>query len=378
MALPRWLRKPAVAAVIVAASVLALAPPASAAPPPYAADLPELSTPNVAYNLSPFAATGVAVRGADGSLLFSRRSGSAFGPLQSLGGSIVGDPSVVVTTAGTQFFVRGTDDQVYTNTITPSGAVTGYSAVPGLTATGDVEAIVPNVSPLGSVVRIFARGTDGAVWTNVLRNGQWTGWSSLGGFATSDITAARTFVFPTDTVRVFIRGSDHRVYVSRVTTTSATSFQPLGDLQVTSNIAVAEDFYFAGGEIWARGQDNGLYTYSLVVAPQSWKPLGGTLTSDIAASGQPNITYLYSRGPDGAITVNKRGPDGVYRGFERLDGAVTGNPAAFGTGPNGPLTEFLLARLGSGALAANLELGSVLQPPNQFTGYVPIAGPPVG
>ncbi|MFI7449798.1 hypothetical protein ACIBQX_20050 [Nonomuraea sp. NPDC049714] len=380
MTQPHWLRKTLTAGVILAVAVGVLAPAsfAAAVPPSYAADLPDLGTPAVAYDraFQP-TVTGVAVRGADGSLLYSARSGSAFGPLQSLGGAIVGDPSVVVTSAGTHFFVRGTDDQVYTNTITPSGAVSGYAQVPGLTVTGDVEALVPNLAPAGSL-RIFARGTDGAVWTNNLNGGAWSGWSSLGGFATSDITAARTFAFPNDTVRVFIRGADHRVYVNRVSASGVTGFEPLGELQVTSNIAVAEDAVFGGGFIAARGADNGLWTLNLFSIPYTWRSLGGTVTSDIALSSQPNVTALYSRGTDNALYVNKAtSSDAVYRGFERIDGTVTGNPAAFGTGPNAPGTGFLLARLAGGSLGLNVEPSPTVLPPHKFGGYTPIPGPAV-
>ncbi|MEV0630866.1 hypothetical protein [Nonomuraea wenchangensis] len=384
MVQPHWLRKTLTAGLIlaVAAGVLTPGPAgaaATAAPPPYAADLPDLGTPAVAYDRTAQpTATGVAARGADGSLLYSARSGSSFGPFQSLGGVIVGDPSVVVNAAGTHFFVRGTDDQVYTNTITPSGAVTGYAHVPGLTVTGDVEALVPNLAPAGSL-RIFARGTDGAVWTNQLTGGAWSGWSSLGGFATSDITATRTFAFPNDTVRVFVRGADRRVYVSRVAAGGVTPFEPLGDLQVTSNIAVAEDAIFGGGFIAARGADNAVWTLNLFTLPYTWKSLGGSATSDLALSYQANVTALYTRGTDNALYVNKTtAPDAAYRGFERIDGTVTGNPAAFGTGPSVPGTGFLLARLGSGALGLNLEPSPSVLPPHKFGGYSPIPGPAVG
>ncbi|MFI6713116.1 hypothetical protein ACIBF7_42265 [Nonomuraea sp. NPDC050478] len=372
-----WLRRPLAAGTALALTLglLAFGSPAAAAgppPPAYAAGLPDLSTPRVAHDYTlTRSAKGVAARGADGSLLYSTFSGGVFGPFQSLGGVIVGDPNVVVTSYGTEFYVRGTDDQVYTNTITPSGVVTGYSIVPGLRVTGEVEAIVAFDEPPASV-KLFARGTDGAVWTNVRRNGAWVGWRSLGGFATSDITASRGFFTLPFNVRVFVRGSDNRVYFSNVSANTATAFEPIGDLRVTSNIAVRDDFGINAYEIAARGEDNRVWTMNLVTIGATWQPLDGlTATSDIALA----TNFLYVRGPDNAVYAYRR--DRVV-GYERVDGEATGNPAAFATAPNGgPHDQTLLARLTSGALATNFRPYVNGQPAGQFGGYTTIAGPPV-
>ncbi|WP_157252715.1 hypothetical protein [Nonomuraea typhae] len=375
---PRWLRRSIGAAVLGVAMAASLLSPAAAAaataPLPYAPDLPNLSTPQIAYDVSfQPVAKGVAVRGADGSLLYGVRSGNGFAPLQSLGGTIVGDPSVVVTSNGTHFFVRGTDDQVYTTTITPSGAQTGFSHVPGLTVTGEIESIVARGEPSANI-RIFARGTDGAVWTNVLRNGAWIGWSSLGGFATSEITTGRVFI-PANQIRVYIRGADHRVYLNQVTPTGASGFQPVGDLRVTSNIALADDMFFNGMEIYARGEDNQLWT--LLTTNGTWRPLGGSLTSDPAVSSQANLVAVYARGTDNTLSINKRISAG-FLGFTRIEGQVTSNPTALSpNGFEGRQAQVLLARLPGGALATNFAGTNSIGLLDSFTGYVPVPGPAV-
>lgn len=125
-----------------------------------------------------------------------------------------------------------------------------------------------------------------------------------------------------------------------------TAFEPLGDLQVTSDIAIAEDALFGGGFIAARGADSGVWMLNLFTIPYVWKPLGGTATSDPAISFQGNVTSLYVRGTDDALYVNKAAsPDAPYRGYERIDGAVAGNPAAFGPGVSALGPGLLLARL---------------------------------
>ncbi|WP_148350764.1 hypothetical protein [Actinomadura syzygii] len=346
----------------------AAGPATAAAPPAYAADLPNLSTPQVAYDrLANQTAQGVAVRGSDGALLYAARSGSGFAALQSLGGFIVGDPSAVATSNGTDLFVRGGDNQVYANHVAPSGAVSGYSVVSGLTVTGEIESIVPADEPTGTV-RIFARGPEGAVWTNVRRGGSWVGWSSLGGFITSDITAGRLIGPIGGNVRIFVRGSDNRVYLNQISPTGASGFQAIDNMRVTSNIAIRDSDPINALAIFARGEDNRVYTRDLF-SGTPWKPLDGvTATSDIAVTSRA----LYVRGGDNAVYVNPQNSgNGAYMGFQRVDGSVTGNPAAFTLQPNGgPTTQYLLARQPNNTLA--FTTGG---PP--FAGYSPVSGPTI-
>ncbi|QXJ22322.1 hypothetical protein AGRA3207_003307 [Actinomadura graeca] len=359
-----------------AAAAAGPAPLAAAAPPAYAADLPSLTTPQVAYDRTANQpAKGVAARGTDGALLYAARSGTGFAPFQSLGGVTVGDPSAVVTSSGnTELIVRGTDNQVYANTVTPSGTVTGYSLVPGLTVTGDIESIVPADEPAGSV-RIFARGPEGAVWTNVRRNGSWAGWSSLGGFITSDITASRLYSSIGGNVRIFVRGSDHRVYLNQVSPSGSSGFTAVDDMRVTSNIAIRDSDAINGFEIFARGEDNRVYARNVLVTGSTWKPLDGvSATSDIAVTNRA----VYVRGGDNAIYANPQNSgNGSYTGFQRVEGSVTGSPAAFSLQPNGgPLTQYLLARQPDSRLAFNIR-PDVGVPTGPFTGYTTISGPTI-
>jgi hypothetical protein len=353
------------------AGLLSLSSPAAAAaaaPPAYAADLPNLSTPQVAYDFSSLQpARGVAARAADGALLYSARSGDGFAPFQSLGGVIVGDPSAVVTSNGTELFARGTDDRVYTNTVTPSGAITGYSVVPGLTVTGEVESFrAPTGEPAGGV-RLFARGTDGAVWTNLRRNGSWAGWTSLGGFITSEITAGRV---QTGGIRIFVRGSDNRVYFHETDGGFVPGWHVLDGLRITSNIAVPEGGLLSGVQIFVRGEDNRVYS-RLVANSTPWQPRSGvSATSDIAVT----FEAVYVRGSDNAI-YSSQTTGATSQPFERVAGEVTGNPAAFTLQPfQGPHNQYLLARQPNGALAFNIRLAA---PGSPFGGYTPIPGPAI-
>ncbi|WP_067455059.1 hypothetical protein [Actinomadura macra] len=377
----RFRRFLAAGVALAAVTVLpALSSPAAAtaatARPSYATDLPDLGTPQVAYDpRATQPAKGVAARGADGALLYSARSGTGFAALQSLGGVIVGDPSAVATPNGTDLFVRGTDDRVYTNSVTPGGAVTGYSVVPGVTVTGEVESVVPLNEPTGSV-RIFARGQDGAVWTNIRRNGSWVGWNSLGGSITSDITAGRQ-ILGARSVRIFVRGTDNRVYLNEVGPNDASGFQAVGDLRITSNIAIRDDHPFSALDIYARGEDNRVYARNLFGGTPTWQPLTGvSATSDITVTSQG---FVYVRGGDNAIySSRKDGSTFTFQPFERVEGEVAGNPAAFTLAQNGgPLTQYLLARRPDGTLALNIRPGFTGGPQAPFGGYTSIPGPAV-
>jgi hypothetical protein len=338
------------------------------------ADLPDLSTPQVAYDRSQIQPKGVAVRGANGVLLYSALSGSSFAPFQSLGATIVGDPSAVVTPQGTELFFRGIDDRVYTVIVTPSGAATGVSAVSGLTVTGEVESVVPLPEGPADSVRLFARGVDGAVWTNIRRDGSWSGWSSLGGFITSDITASR-LLNAGGIVRIYVRGSDNRVYYNDLQLNNVSGFKAVDDFRVTSNIAVLEGGALNGLMIYARGVDNIVYIRSLPHVQGTWQPRPGvSVTSDIAVT----FEALYVRGPDNAIYTSRRAGTS-FLPFERVEGQVTGNPAAFTLSPVGPAqNQYLLGRQPNGALGYNIRPFSGGTPGGFFPGYILIPGPAIG
>ena len=58
-------------------------------------------------------------------------------------------------------------------------------------------------------MRMFVRGTDGAVWTRSWNGSSWSGWSSLGGVATSGPVAMSRAGGVYD---VFVRGGDNAYY----------------------------------------------------------------------------------------------------------------------------------------------------------------------
>lgn len=157
---------------------------------------------------------------------------------------------------------------------------------------------------------------------------------------------------------------------------AGTGFRAIGDLRVTSNIAAPRDAAFNTFPIYVRGEDNRLYTRA---SPDTgvWNAANGvSLTSDPAAS----TGAVYVRGTDNAVyaaEVFNDGQNNNIRAFARVNGPVTGNPAAFNLAPNGGATQYLLARQPNDALAFDVKVGfnGNVTP---FDGYAPIPGPAVG
>jgi hypothetical protein len=83
----------------------------------------------------------VVARGADDSVVISRRNpvDDSYRPLFSVGARILGDKAAVTTSAGIEVFARGTDNRIYTNTVTCDDRGVGFSVVPGLLGSSDPE-----------------------------------------------------------------------------------------------------------------------------------------------------------------------------------------------------------------------------------------------
>jgi hypothetical protein len=341
------------------------------------ADLPQLSTPAVDLRDD----TYVFSRGLDGSLLYSRLNGQFFTPFSSLGGQLVGDPTAVRLSNGPLAFVRGTDNQVYTNMISNFTDPGGFVAVPGLRVTGEVAALPPPWLTPPDTVQIFARGTDRAVFTNTRTNGVWSGWTSLGGFITSNITAVWTFPpgFGEAAIRLLVRGADHRVYTMLIFANRTTPWTPVGDVQITSNVATVnpgDSALFGGNEFYVRGTDNSLRAYDF--NRNEWANLGGIITSDISVVQLfAFATHIYVRGADNALYVNRRESTGSfnYSGFQSLGGVLTNNPVAVGAAAVPLARDHVFARGTDNALYINV-LPADTTGTGPFTGFGRFAGPP--
>ena len=357
-----------VAAILFVATLVSLPSASSALATTDPAPLPNLSSPAVTRVSS--GDTYVFARGTDGSLIVNRRINNAFWTgSTSLGGGIIGSPSVVAVGNSAWAFVRGLDDNVFMVRVT-DGRSSGYQHVPGLKTSGRVTAVSGLDGDTGRViVSVFARGLDGTGWTNRFRDGAWSGWRNLGAVPlTSDITA----VAGGGNTSIYARGADNGGLFA--TSSDGENYSPWSSLGggLTSNIAAIKPPN--GGSntlLFARGFDNGLYVNVLDRNGFSgWRGVGGGITSDpfAVASGDGRVVVM-ARGNDLGLYANTFDINGGSSGYVGLGGGFLGNPVAIPLPPQP-------GRTGIEVFARGFDNGlyTIRQVNGGFSGFVGLGG----
>lgn len=205
--------------------------------------------------------------------------------VDSLGGIATSDPSTVLQTGGRLVVcVRGADNSIWHRwQVSRNGNWSGWESLggpPGGATSGpDVTLNAP-----GGLV-IFARGGDGAVWHIWQEgpDGNWSTWESLGGAVIGGPAAA---LYRDGRLNVFARGLDNAIWTRWQTT-------PNGD--------------------WA-----------------PWESIGGVLTSDPAAClNAPGGLVVFARGEDQAIWHTWQDHiNGDWYPWESLGGMLSSGPSA--------------------------------------------------
>ncbi|OXM49654.1 hypothetical protein [Amycolatopsis alba] len=314
-----------------------------AAPGTAAADAEPLG-PDVTFNSTPVidpSGLFMVSRGLDRSILYSRGlpSTNGYEDFRSLGQQIIGDPTGVTAPEGAQIFARNTDNQAITSLIVSYNVPTGFQVIPGLRISSEVTAVkIPTRGSRLPMIRIFARDLDtGRVFTNLLVQGAPQGWSDLGLFATSELSAAVIDSPGLDvSIRLVVRGVVNRLYSTVIdnTTGSIPGWTQLGDLFTTGNPTLVNEgamFTFRGNEVFTRQSgSNTIFTWNF--DSPGWVSLGGIATSDIAVSvAKDNGLQFYHRGTNLRIYLNRRPPGSTrFGGYIDLGGKSFGNPAASG------------------------------------------------
>ena len=195
---------------------------------------------------------------------------------------------------------------------------TGWSSI------GGVATSAPAItSSAGGRLDAFVRGSDNALWHRAWNGTAWGAWESLGGTLTIDPGA----VAQGTNVDVFVRGTDRAIWHRSSNGTAWSPWDTLGGI-ATSAIAAAS---WAPGhiDIVVRGTDNALWhraQNSGVWGP--WDSLGGVASSNPAAvSSAANRLDVFVRGTDNSLWQRAYGGT-AWGGWTALGGILTSGPAA--------------------------------------------------
>ncbi|GIE93301.1 DUF346 domain-containing protein [Paractinoplanes rishiriensis] len=169
----------------------------------------------------------------------------------------------------------------------------------------------------GDVLRVFARGTDGALWQNYLVDGHWT-WQRIGGV----ITSAPSAVVYDSMLRIFVRANDGALWQA-YWTNNQWNWQDLGGGISSAPSAVVHGAVL---RVFARGNDGALWQNFLTGGTWTWQDLGGGISSGPSAVMHGTVLRVFARGNDGALWQNYWA--GNTWTWQDLGGGISGAPSA--------------------------------------------------
>jgi hypothetical protein len=240
---------------------------------------------------------------------------------------------------------------------TPSGW-SGWTSLGGIATSRPVV-----VSDAPGSVWLFVRGTDCALWTRHSQAGVWSNWASLGGILTSAPAAISQGPGKID---VFVRGEDLALWRLERTAAGWGDWATLGgslgsEPAATSLQPGAIDVAIVDG-------DGNLMHRRLRDARWSkWAKLGAAFAAEAPEliCTAPNRIELIVRGRDGVLAQLEWTGD-TWSAAAKLDGAASSQASAVVYGPAPTL--ILLARLPTGVLGIRGRIGST------WTAWVAVGG----
>ena len=219
---------------------------------------------------------------------------------ESLGGSVQGKPFSVLGSDGLlRVFARGTDNALwFVAQTSPGGSWTPFISLGGFIISDPAA-----VQYEDGTIAVFAVGGDCAVWTRsqiTASVDNYSDWTSLGGCGTSDLAVAQTFAEkgrPYNQVYLYMRGADNTEQGNtQVLMGNWSGWGSGGGYLASAPAAVLlSNQYF---NIVVRGGDNALWDY----AATGWVTLGGAMNGP-PAGVNINGSIIY-RGIDNAAWIN--------------------------------------------------------------------------
>ncbi|GEM_PF-5415346 len=196
---------------------------------------------------------------------------------------------------------------------TISGSALGLNGPLWLTLTkrGEISTVPPGgtahspaaIMDGSTLLHLFVRGIDGALYLNSRTDGTWGGFSAVPGGGQSKSGPAAVFD-SAGTLRLYIQGNDDRLYVNSRTSGTWGGWSAVpGGGQTRSGPAAVLD---SDNNLWlvVRGLDDGIWIGS-ADNPQ-WTSLGGKTVHTPAAVLEGTTLHIFVRGTDGRLYQNSR------------------------------------------------------------------------
>lgn len=287
-------------------------------------------------------------RGTDNGLYVNDLNGSTWTGWRGLGGSLTSRP---VPLGKYDVFARAADGSVLHGTFLPTLAPVWESLGGYIIGTPTVTTFrcPANGPPLQRCVMVLARGGDNALYVNRQRgpgDPTWTGWEYLGETLTGDPVAVNRLgqtvsVDVENQVQVFIRNGVGGLSTRLFNGTFWEGWQNLGGGIQGSPEAVAAvnynmgvlpyTFVFIRGTddaLWVNRMENGVWT--------GWQSLGGVLRSDAVAVAPAfrNDTAVYAsvRGTDDGFHIVSWTRAGGWAGWRAVAGSSAMAPGVVSRG----------------------------------------------
>lgn len=231
----------------------------------------------------------------------------------NLGGRLLGGPAAVWVPPGNLFadgayavFGRGTDSALWWKYQTASGW-SPWASLGGRLTSAPAATATPTYGGASSLVFVFARGADGALWTRTLHGARtWEAWRSAGGRLLAGTGPA---VAGTEALAAAVTGTSGAIWVAmELSGGPGFVWHSLGGrTTVSPGIAAPVDGTLVA---FARGTDSAAWynqfwvRYRLVKS--GWHSLGGRLTSGPSAiptmvNTPQGPVYLFALGPDNQV-----------------------------------------------------------------------------
>jgi Repeat of unknown function (DUF346) len=219
---------------------------------------------------------------------------SSVGVWSSIGGSATSSPAATTLSNSVIYvFVRGTDNALWSKTTTDNGTSwSSWYSLGGQLASNTG----PAVCSWGSGrLDVFVQGTDGALWHKWYTGGAWSGWESLGGKLTSSPAAAPP---ATNQIGVFVRGTDGACWYKEWTGTAWSGWKSLGGQLAPNTGAGVMGVVFntttdaRGYELFVQGTDNQLWWQEFGRAGSAWSRLPAC--PEVLSASSPAIAFSFS------------------------------------------------------------------------------------